>query len=92
MLDAKKYLVSKKKIKKQIHNLEHQLASSREQRRKQETRRKIQLGGLIVKAELDKLDRAALYGALLELKQMIEKDENLIKKFAENGKIFFKDD
>ena len=44
--------------------------------RKQDTREKIQLGGLIKKANLDQLSTAALYGLLLEAKDRLSIDDN----------------
>lgn len=41
------------------------------QHRKQETRRKIQLGGLIVKAGLQDESTAVLYGLLLEAAELL---------------------
>jgi Conjugal transfer protein TraD len=41
------------------------------QQRKQETRRKIQLGGLIVKADLQDESTAVLYGLLLEAAELL---------------------
>jgi Conjugal transfer protein TraD len=41
------------------------------QQRKQETRRKIQLGGLIVKAGLQDESAAMLYGMLLEAQELL---------------------
>lgn len=43
--------------------------------RKQDTRQKIALGGLIVKAGLRYEKRAVLYGALLELAQRLKSDQ-----------------
>ena len=44
--------------------------------RKQDTREKIQLGGLIKKANLDQLSTASLYGLLLEAKDRLSIDDN----------------
>ena len=44
--------------------------------RKQDTREKIQLGGLVKKANLDKLSTAELYGLLLEAQERLSNDEN----------------
>jgi hypothetical protein len=43
--------------------------------RKKDTREKIELGGLIVKAGLRREKRALLLGALIELSQRIKGDE-----------------
>jgi hypothetical protein len=42
--------------------------------RKKDTREKIELGGLIVKAGLRYEKRALLFGALIELRQRLERD------------------
>lgn len=42
--------------------------------RKQETRRKIQLGGLITKAGLDNETTAVLYGLLIEAREKIHSE------------------
>lgn len=42
--------------------------------RKKDTREKIELGGLIVKAGLRYEKRAVLLGALIELRQRLERD------------------
>lgn len=47
-------------------------------KRRERTRRLIELGGLIVKARLDVLvddDRAAIYGALLGLVQQVDEEQ-----------------
>ena len=42
------------------------LSRVRDQVRKDDTRRKIELGGLVIKAGLSELDRAVILGALLD--------------------------
>lgn len=44
--------------------------------RKQDTREKIQLGGLVKKAQLDQLPTATLYGLLLEAAEQLSADKN----------------
>ena len=55
--------------------------------RKQDTREKIQLGGLIKKANLDQLSTAVLYGLLLEAKDRLSIDDNekLVKQWKIQG-------
>ena len=53
--------------------------------RKKRTRRLIELGGLIVKAELEELNNNTLLGALLSLKSSIAKNESLIHEWTEQG-------
>ncbi len=63
---------------KQLKQVQHKLAYWQRQyirmknlERKQDTRRKIQLGGLIKKAELDGETTAVLYGLLLEAQEKL---------------------
>lgn len=59
--------------------------------RKQETRRKIQLGGLIKKAGLHEESTAVLYGLLLEAVELLQGDdaETLKAQWRLKGDIAF---
>lgn len=57
--------------------------------RKEETRKKIQLGGLIVKSGLDYMhpkDAYILYGMLLDCKNALIKKPEIAQRWAELGK------
>ena len=57
--------------------------------RKEDTRKKIQLGGLFIKAELDHMhpqDAYILYGMLLDCKRALEIKPEVKKRWAELGK------
>jgi hypothetical protein len=57
--------------------------------RKADARKKIMLGGLFVKAELDHFhphDPATLFGMLLHAKQLMRQDPNIQKQWRELGK------
>ena len=59
-----------------------------------DTRHKIQLGGLVIKAGLDDLASNEMLGALLEIKDMIEgpdSDRNL-RRFMRRGRAVFEED
>jgi hypothetical protein len=63
-------------------------------KRRERTRRLIELGGLVVKARLDALvedDRGAIYGALLELVQQAggERREEVVALWRRKGKRAF---
>ncbi|WP_374595729.1 conjugal transfer protein TraD [Sphingosinicella sp.] len=63
-------------------------------KRRERTRRLIELGGLIVKARLDVLvedDRAAIYGALLGLVQQVDGEQRneIIALWRRKGKRAF---
>lgn len=53
--------------------------------RKKDTREKIELGGLIVKAGLRYEKRALLLGALIELRQRLERDAGERPRLAALG-------
>ena len=48
--------------------------------RKAQTRRKIQLGGLIIKAGLSEEATAVLYGLLLEAAEKLQSEDAIIKR------------
>jgi len=55
--------------------LEQKLARLKSLERKEDTRRKIQLGGLIKKAGLDNEANAVLYGLLLDAAELLHRDD-----------------
>lgn len=60
--------------------------------RKKDTREKIALGGLIVKAGLRYEKRAVLLGALIELRRRLQEDEGARKHLSTIGAGAFGDD
>ncbi|SCX22909.1 conjugal transfer protein TraD [Agrobacterium sp. DSM 25558] len=59
--------------------------------RKKDTREKIQLGGLVVKAELRDIDKAVLLGWLMELPDRLKKHEEEWARLQAIGKRGFED-
>jgi len=59
------------------------------QERKKRTRQLIEVGGLIVKAELDFLSANAIYGGLLEVQKQLSQDKSIISKWEATGKKAF---
>lgn len=57
--------------------------------RKMRTRHLIEVGGLIVKAELDSLPTNTLYGALLSLKDSLHKHHAIQEQWTKVGKAIF---
>ncbi len=57
--------------------------------RKMRTRHLIELGGLIVKAELDHLPTNTLYGSLLSLKDSLTSQSNIKDQWTKTGKTAF---
>lgn len=64
------------------------LSRARDQVRKDDTRRKIELGGLVIKAGLSELDRAVILGALLDAANRLQGENgNAVRvQFEESGR------
>ncbi len=75
----------KERLERQKARLQSQEQKLKTLERKQRTRRLIELGGLIVKADLDALNNNSLLGALLSLKQQMTNNETIIHKWTEQG-------
>ena len=79
-------------IKKQtqlVAKLERQLALLKLKERKQETRRKIELGGLIIKAKMDRFPKAMILGALIDALEQIENNDGVALLFQSKGEAAF---
>jgi hypothetical protein len=77
-------------LKKQIAILRHKMS---QQIRKTDTRNKIMMGGLVIKAGLDYLheeDKAALLGLLIDAKKRLENEPHLLSEFKEIGALEFR--
>lgn len=57
--------------------------------RKMRTRHLIEMGGLIVKSELDHLPTNTLYGSLLSLKESLTKQSDIRDQWTKTGKTAF---
>lgn len=64
-----------KKVQSKLAYLQRQYARMKNLERKQDTRRKIQLGGLIKKAGIDGETTAVIYGLLMEASEKLLSDE-----------------
>lgn len=86
--DAQKDL---QKIRQDLALSRKQISIESEKERKRQTREKIELGGLIVKAGIKDLNRSEILGILLEAKQAIERDGSKSKRdhWLEIGKAEF---
>ena len=78
-----------KKQKQFIARQEQSLSLSKLKKRRAETRRKIQLGGLIVKSGLDGFDKATILGGLNHLVKLLEQDEAQQNLFKNHGEQLF---
>ncbi len=75
----------KEKLERQKARLQSQEQKLKTLERKQRTRRLIELGGLIVKAELEALNNNTLLGALLSLKHHMINTESIVSEWTEQG-------
>lgn len=85
---------TQKQINKKIQviaRLERKLTIDKIKERKKQTRRKIELGGLIIKAEMDKLPKNIILGALIHARKAIQKDFDVKSLFEAIGNAAFMD-
>jgi len=59
------------------------------QDRKRDTRKKIEFGGLVIKAKIDYLPKDILLGALVYINEQLELDQNLESLFQSKGRAAF---
>ena len=77
-----------KQIEKEKQNLarcEKSLALEKLKKRKADTRRKIELGGLVIKAGMGDFDKAVVLGALIHAIGLTTQDSNCYKLFEDIG-------
>jgi hypothetical protein len=77
------------KQKQLIARCEKSLALEKLKKRKADTRRKIELGGLVIKAGLDGYNKAVILGALANSLQLIEQDHYYTILFESIGTKLF---
>lgn len=84
------------KIKKQVQLLarcEKSLALEKLKKRRADTRRKIELGGLVIKAGIDSFNKAIVLGALDYAVHLLQSDRDYTAVFQARGEqLFFKKD
>ena len=59
------------------------------EQRKTDTRNKIELGGLVIKAGLNELSKAMILGILIEAKTKLEQDPKLVAYYQALGNLEF---
>ncbi len=72
-----------------IARCEKSLSLKKLKKRKADTRRKIEFGGLVIKSSMDVYNKAVTLGGLVHLVQLIEEDENYQKLFDSIGNNLF---
>jgi len=78
-----------KKHKQIIAKDEKALALVKRKKRKADTRRKIELGGLVIKSGMDGYNKSTVLGALTYSLNLIEQDDNYKKLFEDRGHRLF---
>jgi len=85
-MSAKDPIESKTRL---VARLERKYALEKIKERKKDTRRKIQLGGLVIKAKMDQYSKDTILGALLDIASQLSLDEELCKLYQLKGKAAF---
>ena len=77
------------KQKQYMARCEKSLAFEKLKKRRADTRRKIELGGLVIKSGMDGFNKSVILGALFHAMQLIENDENYLPLFESVGDALF---
>ena len=78
-----------RKEQQKIARFENALALEKLKKRRADTRRKIEFGGLVIKSVMDAHNKSIILGALTHAMQLIEQDTNYLTLFESIGdKIF----
>lgn len=77
------------KQKQSIARCENSLAQEKLKKRRADTRRKIELGGLVIKAGMDGFNKSVVLGAIVHSMQLIEGDEAYVMLFESVGDNLF---
>lgn len=72
-----------------IARLEKSLAIEKLKKRRADTRRKIEFGGLVIKSAMDAYNKSIILGALTHALQLIDQDQNHITLFESIGDNLF---
>ena len=78
-----------KKEEQLIARCEKSLSLERLKKRKADTRRKIELGGLVIKSGMDSFSKAVILGVLNEAWKLIEQDKDYLNMFESRGNFLF---
>ena len=83
-------LMQIKKEQQQIARCEQSLALEKLKKRRADTRRKIALGGLVIKAGMDGFNKSVILGALMHGLTLMGRDENYTSLFRSIGDEMFR--
>ncbi len=82
-------LDKKVKAEQTINKYSNKLAQETIKQRKKETRRKIEFGGLVVKAKMDEYSKDVILGALIDAKEQLLQTIDVKKVFEVKGQKAF---
>lgn len=77
------------KQQQKLSRLELSLAKQRMKARREDTRRKIELGGLVIKAKMDTYNKAIILGALISASESIQQEKNVQQIYQTKGELAF---
>lgn len=77
------------KEKQIIERCEKSLAMEKLKKRRADTRRKIEFGGLVIKSGIANHNKAVVLGVLAYANDLIKKDINKLKLFEDIGRAIF---
>lgn len=78
-----------KKEQQHIARLGNSLALEKLKKRRADTRRKIEFGGLVVKSAMDSYNKSIILGALTHALQLMNQDEKYLMIFESIGDTLF---
>ncbi len=78
-----------KKTEQTLARLERNYAIERIKERKADTRRKIELGGLVIKAKMDEYAKKIILGALIDAFENLNKDKAYETLYSAKGEAAF---
>jgi len=72
-----------------LAKLQQQLRIDKVQKRKQDTRLKIEFGGLVIKSKMDNYSKSVILGALIDAKECMRYDGSVEKLYPQRAKKHF---
>ena len=85
-------MTTREEIIKQTQHIvrcEKSLVLEKLKKRRADARRKIELGGLVIKAGMDGFNRSVILGAVTHAMELIERDEAYVRLFESTGDTLF---
>lgn len=77
------------KQQQQVARCEKSLALEKLKKRRADTRRKIEFGGLVIKSGMDGFNKSVILGALSHAMQLIENETDYLSRFESMGDNLF---